>query len=237
MLKVFRYVLYLVKITKFCYGNSSGFSKSAFENNNREWFQDNKKWYEESRDKFLFLTEVMINEIRKFDPEVPALSPKDCMFRIFRDVRFSNDKRPYKTNFGSFISKGGRKSAFAGYYFHFEPNESFLGGGTYMPPAEPLKAVRDYLAEHGDEFLKIINDPEFKKTYPEMYDDKLKTAPKGFPKDHEYIELLRYKSYIFSRRLSKAEVLGENYIEQMVDSFRVLHPVNEFLNIAIEKNL
>lgn len=213
------------------------FLKELALNNNREWFQSNKKWYEESRNKFLFLTEVMINEIRKFDPEVPALSPKYCMFRIFRDVRFSNDKRPYKTNFGSFIAKGGRKSMNAGYYFHIEPDESFMGGGIYMPPAEPLKAVRNYIADHGDEFLKIINAPNFKKTYPTMYDDKLKTAPKGFPKDHEYIELLRYKSFIFSRRLPKDEIVGKNYIEQMVNSFQVLHPVNEFLNTAIEKNL
>lgn len=213
------------------------FLKELSVNNNREWFQDNKKWYEESRDKFLFLTEVIINEIRKFDPEVPALSPKDCMFRIFRDVRFSNDKRPYKTNFGSFIAKGGRKSMHAGYYFHVEPEESFMAGGIYMPPAEPLKAVREYIAEHGEEFWQIIIDPKFKKTFPEMYDDKLKTAPKGFPKDHEFIDLLRYKSYIFSKRLTKNEVIGENYIEQMVNSFRILYPVNEYLNRAIEKNL
>lgn len=206
-------------------------------NNNREWFQNNKKWYEESRDKFLFLTDVMINEIRKFDPEVPALSPKDCMFRIFRDVRFSKDKRPYKTNFGSFIAKGGRKSMNAGYYFHIEPGESFLGGGIYMPPAEPLKAVREFISMHGDEFMEIINNPVFKKMYPEMYNDKLKTAPKGFPKDHEFIHLLRYKSFIFSRKLKKSEILEKNYIENMVQSFKVLQPVNQLLNEALKKNM
>ncbi len=213
------------------------FLNELSENNNREWFQKNKKWYEESRDKFLFLTDVMINEIRKFDPEVPALAPKDCMFRIFRDVRFSKDKRPYKTNFGSFIAKGGRKSMHAGYYFHIEPNESFLGGGIYMPPAAPLKAVREYIAEHGDEFMDIINNPVFKKTYPEMYDDKLKTAPKGFPKEHEFIHLLRYKSFIFSKKLKKTEILEENYIENMVQSFQALKPVNQFLNEALKKNM
>ena len=213
------------------------FLKDLSENNNREWFQSNKKRYEESKEKFLFLTDVMINEIRKFDPEVPALSPKDCMFRIFRDVRFSHDKRPYKTNFGSFIAKGGRKSMHAGYYFHIEPGESFLGGGIYMPPAEPLKLIREYISEHGDEFLTIIKNPEFKKTFPEMYDDQLKTAPKGFPKDHDYIDLLRYKSFIFSRKLSRQDILGNNYIELMVNSFRILHPVNQFLNEALEKNM
>ena len=211
------------------------FLEELSKNNNREWFQENKKWYEESRDKFLFLTDVMINEIRKFDPEMPALSPKDCMFRIFRDVRFSKDKRPYKTNFGSYISKGGRKGMYAGYYFHISPEESFVGGGIYMPPAEPLKAVREHIAENADEFLEIINQPEFKKTYPEMYDDKLKTTPKGFPKDHEHIDLLRYKSYIFSHSFSRKEIVGEKYIEQMVNAFHVLQPFNRFLNEAIEK--
>jgi len=212
------------------------FLEELARNNNREWFQKNKKWYEESRDKFLFLTDVMINEIRKFDPEMPALAPKDCMFRIFRDVRFSTDKSPYKTNFGSFISKGGRKGIFSGYYFHISPDENFVGGGIYMPPAEPLKAVRDYIAENADEFLEIVNQKEFKKMYPSMFDDKLKTAPKGFPKDHEHIELLKYKSYIFSHLLSRKDISEEKYIEKMVTAFRLLQPFNRFLNEAIEKN-
>jgi len=207
------------------------------ENNNREWFQNNKKRYDESREKILFLTDVIINEIRKFDHEIPSLEPKDCMFRIFRDVRFSNDKRPYKTNFGSFIAKGGRKSMHAGYYFHIEPGGSFVGGGIYMPASEPLKAIREYIAENGEEFLSIINNKRFKKVYPEMMDDKLKTAPKGFSPDHEFIDLLRYKSFAFSSRISQPEILAETYIGQVVDSFKTLQPVNRFLNEALENNL
>ena len=211
------------------------FLEELAKNNNREWFQKNKKWYEESRDKFLFLTDVMINEIRKFDPEIPVVSPKDCMFRIFRDVRFSNDKQPYKTNFGSYISKGGRKGMYSGYYFHIGTEESFVGGGLYMPPSEPLKAVRKHLAENAEEFLEIINQPSFKKIYPVMYDDKLKTAPKGFPKDHEYIDLLRYKSFVFSKLLSRKDIQGEKYIQIMVEACRQLYPINHFLNNAVEK--
>lgn len=206
-------------------------------NNNREWYNANKKRYEESRKKVLFLTEVLINEIRKFDPEIPVLDPKDCVFRIFRDVRFSNDKRPYKTNFGAFIAKGGRKSMNAGYYFHIDPTGSFAGGGVYMPPAEPLKAIREYIAENGEEFLDIIQDKNFKKIYPELMDDKLKTAPKGFPKDHEFIDLLRYKSFVFSNQFNKSQVSANNYIELLVQSFKTLQPVNKFLNDALDKNL
>lgn len=206
-------------------------------NNNREWYNANKKRYEESREKVLFLTDVLINEIRKFDSEIPALSPKDCVFRIFRDVRFSNDKRPYKTNFGSFIAKGGRKSMNAGYYFHIDPEGSFAGGGVYMPPAEPLKAIREYIAENGEEFLDIIQNKNFRKIYPEMMDDRLKTAPKGFPKDHEFIELLKYKSFVCSTQFSKDQVTADSYIEHLVQSFKILHPFNKFLNEALDKNL
>jgi len=204
-------------------------------NNNKEWFNDNRARYEESRNKILFITEVLINEIRKFDKDVPVMDPKECMFRIFRDVRFSNDKRPYKTNFGSFIANGGRKSVRAGYYFHVEPGGSFTGGGIYMPPAEQLKAVREYIAENGHEFLEIIQDENFRKILPEMYDHKLKTAPKGFPKDHEFIDLLRYQSYVFSTNLDKRIITGDSFIEHIVEVFRELHKVNEFLNRGVDK--
>ena len=214
-----------------------GFLQELSENNNREWFQENKKRYDESREKVLFITDVVINEIRKFDPEIPLLEPKDCLFRIFRDVRFSNDKRPYKTNFGSFIAKGGRKSSYAGYYFHIDPSGSFLGGGIYMPDAQHLKAIRDYIAENGEEFLEIISNKNFKKVFPEMIDDKLKTAPKGFPPDHEYVDLLKYKSFAFSCQMSKMQTLADDYIEKMVQSFKTLQPVNRFLNDALKNNL
>lgn len=205
-------------------------------NNNREWFNDNRKRYEENRDKMIFLTDVLINEIGKFDSQVRGLSPKDCVYRIFRDVRFSKDKRPYKTNFGSFICKGGRKSMNPGYYFHIEPGGSFIGGGIYMPPPEQLKAIRNYMAENAEEFLDITSDAEFNKNFPEMYNHKLKTAPKGFPKDHEFIALLRYKSFIYSKNLADKAVKSDDYIELMVEYFENLKPLNGFLYEALSKD-
>lgn len=210
------------------------FLKELSANNNREWFQDNKKWYNESREKMTFLTDVLINEIGKFDPAVRGVLAKDSMFRIFRDVRFSKDKRPYKTNFGSFICKGGRKSVNPGYYFHLEPGGCFIGGGIYMPPAEPLRAIRNFMAEHAEEYREIIDDPDFKKEFPEMYDDKLKTAPKGFSKDHEHIDLLRYKSFIFSKTFNDSVVTGDKYVQEMVSAFHRLYPVNRFLYQAVD---
>lgn len=210
------------------------FLKELSENNNREWFQQNKKRYEENKEKVLFLTDVLINEIGKFDESIRGLQPKDCMFRIFRDVRFSKDKRPYKTNFGSFICKGGRKSMNPGYYFHLAPDGCFVAGGIYMPPAETLRAVRSYLADHAEEFLEITQDPDFNASFPEMYDDQLKTAPKGFPKDHEYINLLKYKSFIFSKTFNDKEVKSKEYLELMVDAFRIVSPLNQFLYRALD---
>lgn len=211
------------------------FLEELSRNNNKEWFNDNRTRYEESRDKMLFMTEVLINEIRKFDPEIPVLNPKDCMFRIFRDVRFSPDKRPYKTNLGSFISKGGRKGDRPGYYFHIEPDSSFIGGGVYMPQAEPLKAIRSYITENPEEFISITEDKSFKKIYPELYDHKLKTAPKGFPKDHEHIDLLRYKSYVFSTPLTNERLLSDSLVNYIIQSFSELYKFNNFLNRAVDK--
>lgn len=209
------------------------FLQEHSENNNREWFNDNRKSYEESRDKIIFLTDVFINEIKKFDPEVAGISPKDCIFRIFKDVRFSKDKLPYKTNFGSFIAKGGRKSIYPGYYIHIEPNQSFVGGGVYMPQAEPLRAIRMYMAEHAPEFLDIKDDENFKRIFPEMYDHQLKTAPKGFPKDHEFISVLKYKSYIFSSAIDNKTIIGDGLIDYTIEAFRELGKVNSFLYKAL----
>ncbi len=205
------------------------------ENNNKEWFDQNRSRYEASRKKILFLTEVIIQEINRFDPEVGFQDPKNCVFRIFRDVRFGHDKTPYKTNMGSFIVKGGKKSFSAGYYLHIEPGASFVGGGSYCPPAEALKAFRTEIFDHPDEFKQLITTDSFRKIYPELYDDKLKSAPKGFPKDFKDIDLLKYKSYAFGSLLDDSQVTGGDYVEKVVAAMKELHPVNRFLNSALDK--
>ncbi len=206
-------------------------------NNNRDWFNQNRKVYEECRDKVLFYTELFNNEIRKFDKTIPVIDPKACLFRIFRDVRFSKDKRPYKTNMGSFIAKGGRKGTGAGYYFHIEPEASFVGGGLYMPQPEPLKAIRTQIYQNPDELLDIIQDKNFKKYFTEFYDHKLKTAPKGFPKDFEHIALLRHKSYAFGFQMDDEVVSGDDFVNTTVDAFGELYKLNRYINTALENIL
>ncbi|MBW8334249.1 MAG: DUF2461 domain-containing protein [Prolixibacteraceae bacterium] len=204
-------------------------------NNNKEWFDQNRDRYQECRKKILFLTELIIQETGKFDPEIGAQDPKNCVFRIFRDVRFSNDKTPYKTNMGSFISKGGRKSVNSGYYLHIEPGASFVGGGSYCPPADALKAIRTEIFDHPEDFKQIISKDSFRKVYSEMYDDKLKTAPKGFPKDFPDIDLLKYKSFAFGSTIDDSVVTSDAFVEKIVSSMKELYPVNRFLNTAIDK--
>lgn len=205
------------------------------ENNNKEWFDQNRDRYQECRKKVLFLTEVIIHEAGKFDAEIGIQDPKNCIFRIFRDVRFSNDKTPYKTNMGSFIAKGGRKSVSAGYYIHIEPGASFVGGGSYCPPADALKAFRTEIFDQPEEFKKMIHSDSFRKVYPELYDDKLKTAPKGFPKDFADIDLLKYKSFAFGSTIDDSVVVSDAFVENILNSMKELYPVNRFLNTALEK--
>ena len=217
--------------------NVIDFLEQLKRNNNREWFNSHKDWYEQSRQKVLFLTELIINEIRKFDKDIPITDPKDCLFRIYRDVRFSADKSPYKTHFGSYIAKGGTKSNRAGYYFHIDPDASFIGGGIYMPGPDVLKALRSAIFDQPDTFLDILENPGFKKTYPTVDGEKLKTAPKGFPPDFEHIDILKFKSYAFTREINKSEIIRDDFASMMVEKFQTLYPANRFLNDALDQYL
>jgi uncharacterized protein (TIGR02453 family) len=205
------------------------------ENNNKEWFDQNRDRYQECRKKVLFLTELIIHEAGKFDPEIGVQDPKNCVFRIFRDVRFSNDKTPYKTNMGSFIAKGGRKSVSAGYYLHIEPGASFVGGGSYCPPPDALKAIRTEIFDHPEDFKQLVYNESFRKVYPEFYDDKLKTAPKGFPKDFPDIDLLKYKSFAFGSAIDDSIVTSDAFVGKILSTMKELYPVNRFLNTALDK--
>ncbi|MDO9613540.1 MAG: DUF2461 domain-containing protein [Bacteroidota bacterium] len=205
------------------------------ENNNKEWFDQNRDRYQECRKKVLFLTELIIHEVGKFDTDIGVQDPKNCVFRIFRDVRFSNDKTPYKTNMGSFIAKGGRKSISAGYYLHIEPGASFVGGGSYCPPPDALKAIRTEIFDHPEDFKQLVYNESFRKVYPELYDDKLKTAPKGFPKDFPDVDLLKYKSFAFGSAIDDSIVTSDAFVEKILCTMKELYPVNRFLNTALDK--
>lgn len=210
------------------------FLKALKKNNNRDWFAKNKHRYEDARKNFEVFTDELIHRISDFDPTLMGLQAKDCMFRIYKDIRFSKDKTPYKTNMGAAINEGGRKMPIPGYYFHAEPGGCFLAGGLYMPSADKLLAVRKAIAETKGEFRKIINQKEFKKSW-HLWEDKLKTAPKGFPKDHPEVELLKFKSLIAVHEISDELVLSAKAIDYSVKAFKSLKPMIDFLNEAVRK--
>ncbi|WP_421919686.1 DUF2461 domain-containing protein [Marinifilum sp.] len=210
------------------------FLKELRDNNNREWFHINKKKYEEAKKGFELFIELSIEQIKAFDPNISGLRAKDCLFRIYRDVRFSEDKRPYKTNFGAFVSKNGRKSSYGGYYIHIEPGQCFLGGGCYMPASNVLKAIRTEIFHHPEEFRGIIENSEFKSHFTEMYGEKLKTAPRGFPKDFEHIDLLNYKHYAVSKMIDDKTVISDQFVQEIDNSFKALQPLNRFLNEIVQ---
>jgi len=203
-------------------------------NNNREWFTANKSRYLEARASFDAMIDRLIPEIRKFDPSIGPVTAKDCVFRIYRDVRFSKDKSPYKTNMGGFIVKGGRKGGYAGYYLHIDPVESFIAGGNHMPSPEHLKKIRQEIMYNIDEFKGILNKPSFRKTYGSIEGDRLSRPPKDFPADFPDIDLLKFKSYTVMHAADSKVVLKDDFEGHVIRTFRELYPLNRFLNRALE---
>jgi uncharacterized protein (TIGR02453 family) len=203
------------------------------QHNDREWFAKNRKRYEETRTNFESFGQTVIDKISEFDSILKGLEIKSCTYRINRDIRFSNDKTIYKTHFGAFVVRGGKNNGdrFAGYYIHVEPgNNSMIAGGAYMPPMPWLNAIREKIDEQGDLFLKIINNREFMNFFGKIEGEKLKSAPKGYSKDHPYIEILKLKSFLASKMISDKEILRKEYFDFIVNACKVMKPLNDFLN-------
>jgi uncharacterized protein (TIGR02453 family) len=204
------------------------------QHNNRGWFNDNRTRYDSAKNTFIAFTELLINELRTIDPDIPLLDPKSCIFRIFRDVRFSADKSPYKTNFGTYISPGGKKSIYAGYYFHIEPDNCFIGGGCYMPQAPQLKAIREAIYQSPEDYLAVINDTHFTEIFGKVWGEELKTAPKGFDKEWPHIELIRKKSFVGMRQLNPSILENPDLLNVCRETYTALYPLNRFLNDVLK---
>lgn len=210
------------------------FLKTLARNNNREWFNDHKGEYNEVKKKVEDLTARLIAGVSAFDPDARRLSPADCLYRIYRDTRFSPDKTPYKTHIGIYICPPfGKKSLRCGYYLHIEPGNCLVAGGAWCPDAVSLKRIRTDIYENVEEYLGIIGNPEFKSFYHEVGEDLLKTAPKDFPKDWEHIALLRPRSYTVGTPLTDVQVCGTDMERLVLERMRVVRPFNDFLNYAI----
>lgn len=207
------------------------FLEDLRENNNREWFAARKTDYETAKADFDSFINDMIPALRAMDPLIDMVTAKDCTFRIYRDIRFSREKSPYKTNMGAYIARGGKNSQLAGYYVHIEPGQSFLAGGLYMPQPDVLKRVREEIFYHIEEFRAIIDEPGFVKVFGKIDDpEKLVKPPKGFPADFPGIDLLKYKNYAVMHYVPDQVLFQDGFKDQAMNVFQTLFPLNNFFN-------
>lgn len=210
------------------------FLEELAQNNNKEWMDAHRKQYEEAREEFKDFVAYVLGGLSIIDEGLAGLTPKDCIFRINRDIRFSKNKSPYKNNFGVYMSEGGKKSPNAGYYLHLQPHgESFIGGGMYQPESGILAKVRQEIDYNASELKKIVSEATFKKYYASIQGDKLKKAPKGYETDHPNIELLKLKDFIVLHKLSDTEVADENFKDEAISMFKAMEPFVRYLNVAI----
>jgi uncharacterized protein (TIGR02453 family) len=188
--------------------------------------------YVAAKANFESFVQNLIREIINFEPLLKGLEAKNCIFRINRDIRFSNDKSPYKTNMGAFIVRGGKQNGdkYTGFYFHIEPGKCMLAGGAYMPPSQWLTAIREKIDDDPEQLLSIINNPDFKKFFGQLEGEKLKKAPKGFDPDHKYLDLLKFKSYLAVHETTDKQVLDSKYFSHSLTVFKAMKPLNDFLN-------
>ncbi|MCU0848925.1 MAG: DUF2461 domain-containing protein [Spirochaetes bacterium] len=209
------------------------FLKKLSKYNTREWFGKNRGLYEKAREDIYHVTMFLLGEIERFDPSVADVSPEDCLFRIYRDTRFSMDKSPYKTYFGIFMKRGGRKTAGAGYYLQVQPGSCFLGGGTYMPQSKELNMIRAAIARKHEEFRKILGKKGFASEYTSLDEARLKTYPKGYPKNHPAMDMLRYFSFTATKPVSDPELMSKSFPQTCIRSFKAIKPLNDFINSAL----
>ena len=209
------------------------FLSALKKNNNKPWFDAHRDQYEAARIDFSNYIQLVIEAVQKSDTTITGLTSRDCLFRINRDIRFSKDKTPYKVAFGASIKRGGRKSPFAGYYFHLEPGASFAGGGLWMPEAAVLKNMRQEIDYNWEEFQGIVQEKSFKKIYGDLYkggDVSLSTMPKGYEKDNPAADYLRLKSFIAETKVGDEELVKGSLHKRTVSAFEALQPLLTFSN-------
>ncbi|MDR2475033.1 MAG: DUF2461 domain-containing protein [Bacteroidales bacterium] len=201
------------------------------QNNHKEWFDANRERYNAIKKDYYQFVDKLIVKIAKFDTSVTGLQAKDVVFRINRDIRFSHDKSPYKTNFGAYICPKGKKSGFGGYYLHIDPTQCMFAVGVHMTDPAYLNSIREDIIAKGEEFENVI---ESAKGFVLDEEDKLKTVPKTFPKDNQYTKYLKLKNLCLVKFFDPKDVSSDNFLEKCVNEFKKTVPFNQFLNRAIE---
>jgi uncharacterized protein (TIGR02453 family) len=209
------------------------FLKDLVQNNNREWFLENRKRYDTAKADLEQLVAYLLTEVNKFQ-DLGNLQVKDCIFRINRDVRFSKNKAPYKSNLSAGIGPGGRSSGKIDYYLHIQPDgQSFLGGGMWDPTTEQLAKYRQEIDYNAGELKRIIQEDTFRGYFPEIHGKVLKTTPKGYPKDHPEIDLLRRKELFFTHRFTDKDVTSKKFGENIISGIKLLKPYCDYMNYIL----
>jgi uncharacterized protein (TIGR02453 family) len=208
------------------------FLKGLKHNNSRDWFLANQSLYKEAKNNFESFVQDIINGIAIFDPILKGLEVKNCVYRINRDIRFSNDKTLYKTHLGAFIVQGGKKNGdrFAGYYFHIEPDSSMIAGGAYMPPTSWINAIRENISDEPEKFPQIISEKNFVKYFGQIEGEKLKSAPKGYKANHPLIDHLKFKSFLVTSNITDEDVLSPGFLNHVINVCKAMKPFNDFLS-------
>jgi len=211
------------------------FLKELEANNNTQWMAAHRAEYVALREDFIPFIQKLIDGIAVYDKSLEGLEAKDCIYRINRNLRFSPDKRPYKNYFSAYMVKGGRKSCRSGYYLHVQPGETGLWGGIHAPTPEMLQAIRSEIAYNGDKLIEILDNKELRAAFGKMSGQQLKTTPKGYPADHQYIELLRFKDFGFGHPYTDKDlyVANDKLIEDMISNFQLLVVPAQFFNVAL----
>lgn len=209
-------------------------------NNNKEWFTANKQRYQEVLQTWYGFCEALICEIGKYDPDIAKLTIKDCTYRIYRDTRFSNDKSPYKTHFGVFLAKGGKKSMHAGYYFHIGtgedqayPHGHMIAAGNYCYEPQVIKILREDISYGWEEFKETVLDQADPSFAVDM-DGALKKVPKEYPADAPYADFMRLKSYSLFTHVDDNFILQPNLVERVSQLFLTTKPFNDYINRAVD---
>ncbi len=212
------------------------FLKSLKKNNSKEWFDKNRKMYESAKSDFAAFLQDVIHQFGKKEPSVSGLLAKNCMFRINRDVRFSKDKSPYKTNIGGYINSAGKKSILAGYYFHCEPGQAFMGGGLWMPMPPELSKIRQEIDYNFADFKKILSNKKFKAVYGDISrsaEYTLTRVPKGYEADNPAAEYLKLKSFVALAPMKDTDLTSKDLVKKTVAAFEALQPLVHFINHAL----
>ena len=206
-------------------------------NNNREWFNEHKDWYRDCQQRFEQFTTEWLKRLAEMDPDLSSLQPKDCIWRIYRDVRFSADKRPFKEWFGVFpAAKGGKKSDRGGYYIHIQPGKCMFAGGMWCPNKDLLHAVRREILANYEEVEDIFSNPLTNRYFRDFDTEyMLKKMPQGFPIDFEHPDWLKRKAYTFSTPLSDEQVCDSSFIDLATELACAAKPINDFLNYTFEE--